>query len=285
MVAVGTRPLARRLAVLAVAAALAVTGCADDVPPSQNAVPEHTGPASPPDARIPGNPLLLVGMDGRRRTAQPVQLGSAEVELKVSSVSGGQIQAARGREGDSAFGFPAYQDAGSYPRAVITARGVEREDELSPGASDFSYGADFVVDDPSFGRAEDNGNNVIQRGLSSDPVLFKLELDANSRPSCSVHGRKGALTVYARQVVETGRWLRVICEREGERLLILVSEYLPSGSVTTSGRAVSGTLGPVDFRGDVPVSIGGKVARDGSVIASSSDQFNGRIANPFVLLQ
>lgn len=280
-----TGTLARRAAVGAVGSALLllVTSCADEQGPSDD--PRPSAPSSSPSPssgrlRLPQNPDLLVvaGTQG-----VPEQRGSADVELRVSSLEGGEVVAATGRGAGTALRFPTYRGTGSYGRAVVVGEVARSDSSLDPELSPFSWGADVVVDKESAGRDEDNGNNVVQRGLSSDAVMFKLETDAQRRPSCTAKGRAGALTVTALEPVRTGTWYRLRCEVRTNRLRILVSEYLPSGGTTTVGRQVDGPLGGITFSGqDVPFSVGGKVAFDGTVIASATDQFNGAIDNAFV---
>ena len=113
--------------------------------------------------------------------------------------------------------------------------------------------------------------------------MFKLEVDAIGRPGCTVKGTAGEATVLAIDPVEAGRWYRIRCERRPGVIRILVSQYLPSGAATTTARERPGRAGAVSFSaGEVPFSIGGKVARDGTVIRSSTDQFNGEIDNAYV---
>jgi hypothetical protein len=213
---------------------------------------------------------------------RPVQVGAAPADVTVSELDGGVVASGAGRSGGSSLDFPDYRPQGTYPKAAVVARALGAVDVLNPGDSDFSYGADFQVDAESEGRSDDNGNNIIQRGLSSDPVMFKAELDANRRPRCTVKGSTGTVTVLAFISVEPGRWYRVKCEREADDLSIYVSEYLPSGDATTALREDDGRIGTVAFDRDVPVSVGSKVARDGTVIRSASDQFNGLVDWAFV---
>lgn len=271
---------------LAMTVALGLAACADEVAPSDNRVaPATPASSTPQDISIPSDPLVLIGVGGSGAAKAPTQLGTAEVEVEVSSLAGGDVQVVPGRVEGQAFAFPKFTSESRYPRAVVTATGTDGDDEMSPGLRDFIFGADFMVDKVSQGRDEDNGNNLIQRGLSSDSVMFKLDLDANMRPGCTVKGRVGSLTVYARQSVKPGQWYRARCERDGERILVYVSEYLPSGSPTTAGRDAAGKLGAVTFPDErMPLAIGGKVARDGTVIRSETDQFNGRVENPFLVI-
>ncbi len=220
-----------------------------------------------------------------RTAGRPQQSGTADVDVEVSSLDGGEVRSSKGRDSSGAWRFPAFESSGIYPRAVIVARPVEGTDSLSPGVGRFAYGADIILDAGSTGRAEDNGNNVVQRGLSGDPSLYKLEVDADMRPRCTVEGQAGVLAVYALQPIEAGRWYRIRCDLGPNVLQIVVSEYLPSGAVTTTGREERGDAGAVVYSdSEVPIAVGGKVSHDGSVNKSSTDQFNGEIDNAYVLI-
>lgn len=222
--------------------------------------------------------LLEAGTDGR-----PEQVGTGAFDLQVSTLDGGDLEPSDRAEPGGSWKYPDYQPRGRYPRAVVVARPREGADPLSPGSGQFAYGADVRLAPDSTGRVEDNGNNILQRGLASDESMFKLEIDANGRPGCSVKGRAGLAIVLAGNPVEPGLWYRIRCELRRDYIRVLVAEYLPSGSTSMTGRAKPGRAGEVAFDGDeVPFSVGGKVARDGSVIKSETDQFNGEIANAYV---
>src|SRR5690606_25565528 len=94
----------------------------------------------------------------------------------------------------------------------------------SPDDRDFSWGASFRLDAVSTGNPVDNGDNLIQRGLSSQPAMFKAELDLR-RPGCTLKGTEGELIVRAATKVEPGIWYAVRCERQGDRLTVRVWEY------------------------------------------------------------
>jgi hypothetical protein len=235
---------------------------------------------------VPSNSVLLLAPSSSP-SSPPVQLGSADLAVSVSSISGGGVgTAADVSPHDRAFSFPRYHGADPYPRAVLVARNKGTSDMLNPGNHNFAYGADIRLDSKSTGRPDDNGNNIIQRGLSSDPVMFKVDVDANLRPECTVKGRAGTVTVYAKDAISPDRWYRVQCRKRADRVWIFVAEFLPSGSTSAVAKVTEGRTGAVTLANpETPVSVGGKVAVDGTVINSASDQFNGRIANPFVRIQ
>lgn len=262
-------------------------GCSDpgepgDDRPAPEVTPASTGAAA---LGLPTRPLVLL-QPGGSQSAGPVQVGTAQLDLGVSTLAGGRLTVDRAVPGRvPAFDFPAFQATGAYPRAVIVARNAGNEDLLSPGAADFSYGADIRLDSLAQGRAEDNGDNVVQRGLATDPVMFKLEVDQR-RPGCTVKSTAGAVSIFHTDTVEPDRWYRVRCERDGEGVTIQVTELPLEEGTTASGRTKRGPTGEVTMSGPhVPFSVGGKVAPDGTVVASASDQFNGSIANPYLAVE
>jgi hypothetical protein len=67
---------------------------------------------------------------------------------------------------------------------------VENEgatDVLEARLGDFRFGAAFRLDAVSQGSRADNGDNLVQRGLSGDPAQYKLQLDGRV-PACRVQG-------------------------------------------------------------------------------------------------
>ena len=272
--------------VVAFGVMLAVAGCSDEVPPTRDraVAPAPPAPAKrppQPSLRVPGDPLVRIGW-GHTGAGQPGQIGTADVEVSTSSLEGGRVVPGPRHDGARSLVFPDFHRTGGYPRAVVVVHNGSAKDQLNPDARDFAFGADVSLDGSSFGRSEDNGNNILQRGLSSDPVMFKVDLDASLRPGCMVKGRGGLLVVHSSRQVTPGRWYRIRCERRGNRLFVTMGQFLPSGATWATAREAKGRIGAMHFPGpEVPVSVGGKVAHDGTVIRSETDQFNGRIANPY----
>lgn len=267
--------------------ATAAAACSEEVEPSVDKPP--TTATTPADS---GRPLELPGeagmllRPGNPPGAPPEQLGSAALTTGVVSEEGGRVATGTDPNGDSAFTFPAFQPVGPYPRAAVVAKPDGDPAVLDPGNRRFQWGADLKIDPKSVGRTIDNGNNVLQRGLSVDADMFKLEVDANMRPSCSVKGADGEVVVYASEAVSPGTWYRIRCARRAHRLTIYVGEFLPSGATTATGRAKVGSVGTVNFADPLtPVSVGGKVANNGQIVKDATDQFNGSISNPFILVR
>ena len=201
---------------------------------------------------------------------------------------------------DTAAGrFPAF-DASEDGHAAIyvaqTAPGAP--DRLAPGLAPFTLEVEARLDEgetvvPS--GARDNGNNLVQRGLSGGDQ-YKIEFDVYSgRPvaSCTIRD-EGRIAARVAIPVEAGAWYRVRCSRD-----IVSDNDAPSGVVdalvlrvvslatgdTEVDRARSDDVTDLDFGGaaaSVPLAVGGKSKNDGLTIANRADQFNGLIDNVYL---
>ena len=209
--------------------------------------------------------------------------GSAKVAASVVTSDGGRITRARGVASSSALRFPAFSQ-GPTPAAVLLLRQKGATDVLSPGEHDFSFGADFNLDPVSSGSATDNGDNLVQRGLSSDAAQYKLQLD-HGTPSCRVAGSAGEALAAAPDPVVTGGWYRVSCRRTGDTLVLVVRRLGDSGPESKETTTVQAPTGSVEMPPEVPLSVGGKVSPGGEITVSATDQFNGLVDNVFLELQ
>jgi hypothetical protein len=208
-------------------------------------------------------------------------LATAAPSVRVGSLmAGGQqlVQVPSGN-GTSALQFPPYapQEAG---RLVLVLSSVGRPDRLNPVRSDFSFGADVRLDATSSGDADDNGDNVLQRGLFNDPNQYKLQVDKRV-PSCTV--KVGAARLFVKLDSELdGGWFRVRCDYQAGTLTVSASR-IDANSVTEFSRAsVSQKLGGVEFAVSTQVTVGGKLGSNGDLVLRESDQFNGDLDNVFV---
>lgn len=212
--------------------------------------------------------------------SRPISVGSADVTVAVTHMDGGSPEPA-GDPAVGAFRLPDFVDSSTPPRAAVVVTPAGSVDPLQPGTRDFSFGADILLDDASSGSPVDNGDNLLQRGLSSDPVLFKVELDGR-RPACTVRGSAGEVIVRAPGPIAPDHWYHVECLRHGESVSVEVMD-VESGTVSQQRR--EGATGELLFDDpSVPLSIGGKAARGGALISSATDQFNGMIAHPTLRL-
>ncbi len=204
--------------------------------------------------------------------------GSSHVDTRVSTAGGGTLRTVAGRGGGYAARFPRY--ATNYPqRVVVTATSPAGKDALSPGRRKFTFGADFTLDKVSEGTAQDNGNNLVQRGLSADPAQYKIQVD-HARASCRVVGKAGAVFVRSTMPIKPATWYRVSCTRTQGGLTLAIGTV--DGVVQRTSQ--TGATGVVDAVDSTPLALGGKVSHSGRAVAGNSDQFNGAMDNVFLRL-
>lgn len=240
---------------------------------------------SPPragqDLELTANPVLLLRFARAQRGVATRQVGSGRVRTSVSTIDGGHLRLGRTPGGGVALRFPRFGSAATYPRAVVNVEGVGSTDFASR-ARDLEWGADLRLDRTSSGSRVDDGDNVIQRGLSSDPAQFKAEVD-HDRAACTVRGDQGTLIVRSQERLRPRMWYRLRCIRQRERLLVAVRELGADGAAPAVEREALGPMGSINFADQgIPVAIGGKLAHDGTVIRRATDQFNGELANPVI---
>jgi hypothetical protein len=259
----------------------AVIGCAAEPVVLDDGLPTAT--PTPKGVGLPEDPVVL--LEAAEGTPEIKQVGSADVTIDVVDLSDGVVEVAKGRRGGAALDFPTFRgEAETYPRAVVTVSNAGAKDQLSPGIRDFIWGGDFKIDKLSYGPGVDNGDNLVQRGISSQPTLFKAEIDKD-RAACTVRGDEGELIVRARERVRPGWWYRVRCERTLNELGVYVTEYDPDGLVNTYARRVNGPIGDVTMvDATTPLTVGGKVGSDLELLNKATDQFNGLVMNPYYAL-
>jgi len=228
----------------------------------------------------PADPVVLLETD---ESGVVRQAGSAAaVEVRVVRLKKGAIGAAP--VGDRwAIDYPRFRkDDARYPRAVLRVTSTGPQDELDPAGRDLVWGADIRIDRASAGNDVDNGDNIVQRGLSGDPAFFKAELD-NDRAACTVTGRGGTLVVRASEYVRPGRWYRVRCSLAGNQLAVFVTELGDDGPGRSYASRAEGRVGTIAFRDPTtPLAVGGKIGHDGRIVRSATDQFNGLVLDPYL---
>jgi hypothetical protein len=170
--------------------------------------------------------------------------------------------------------FPAASSS-SKPRAILTVEPDGSGDPLNPGSADFSFGADFNVDDVSTGL-QDNGDNIMEKGLFADRGQWKLQVD-HGLVSCRVKGNQNSVVVKIYPTVVPGAWYRAGCARQGNTITATVQRL---GTARVYSSSATRSLGVVDTSG-YPMSIGGKARQNGSAVSGNSDQFNGAIDNVY----
>jgi hypothetical protein len=279
-----------RSALAVAASTLLVLGAACD--PADEPAPTDPPPPTeaPPPTEVP--PLAadvhLTFDDLRSPTGSSqwsfTNQGNDPVGLDVVTLDGGTLRSGPGRigSGNRALRTPAFDPTRPAPRAVLRVVGASSGDPLDPGTRSFTFGASFVLDDPSTSTASgsiDDGDNLVQRGLYDDASQYKIELDRR-RPLCQVKGRSGEVTVVGAATVQPGRWYRAECRRSGGRITLTLID-LAAAAGGTSGAGVqrwsrdgaTGSMRPTTS--SVPFTVGGKL-RDG-VVEWHTDQFNGLI--------
>jgi hypothetical protein len=244
-------------------------------------------PSEPPNPPPEYEPIVLddqadavVLIAPGEASGRPTQFGTAEADVAVTEVSSGAVGTVAGPEGGRALRFPEYRESPRYPRAVVTVTNAQQRDAFNPEDRPFTWGAVFILDDTSLGRDEDNGDNLIQRGLYSEDALFKAEVD-DHRGACTVKGSDGVLTVRTPERLRSDVWYVVECEREGTRLRVRAWEL--GAEDTPMSSSEFGEMGAVRMQSpDIPISVGGKVTPHGRLVRSDTDQFNGGIAEAYL---
>lgn len=263
---------------VALTSLVALSGCgAEPVRLDDSQLPP-TPSLGPGDLGLPSQPVVWLGVD--RDEDRLVQRGSAKVSIDVVTLDGGSIDLVTGRNDRGAIDYPPYRSTERYPRAVVRVVNDGREDQLAPGDQDFVWGADVFLDKESFGTSVDNGDNLVQRGLSSHGTFYKAEVD-DDRPACTVQGQDGIVIVRAEERIEPRRWYRIRCERVGDILKVRAIELGPSGEGATISSIAQGPMGAVPIDDPtVAMTVGGKIGVDQELIGSATDQFNGLVMNP-----
>lgn len=209
------------------------------------------------------------------------QLGSIPVTVAVPRLNNGQVVVARNLWNGKGLRLPAFSRSSTPPLAVVRITHTSASgDPFAPRSADFNFGIYFKKDATSTGTSVDNGDNLLQRGLASDPAQFKLEVDVG-RPSCTIKGDRGRVIVTSTVTVSSDRWYHATCRRLGNTVRLAVKEYRPDGSTRTVTTSRSGTIGSLAWsKRETPISVGGKLAANGAIVRSSTDQFNGLATHP-----
>lgn len=267
---------------VAVPALLLLAGCAGGGTQATPSVPPSAEPVKVPDDV---ERVLHLDSEGRTATVGTVvpsvrNAVGQDMSIAIATANDGRIELAPG-VGDEgrALRFPAFTESGPVGAAVVVARSEGESDTLNPRRRDFAFGARFWLDAQSDGSDEDDGDNLVQRGLFGDDVQYKLQIDGG-KPSCLVRGDDGEVMAEASEPVERETWYDVTCERTGGGVAMRLERSDGAGEpvqVQTKGRT-----GSIDFDRSVPLSIGGKVSDGGEVTVSSVDQFNGFVDDVYV---
>lgn len=204
--------------------------------------------------------------------------GTREADVDLITVNDPVTMFRSGLGGGLSLQLPWYSGTAGGPYAALRVTPLG-SDWLSPGTSDFRFGADLRIDSANQGSDPDNGNNVVQRGLWDDPMQYKLEID-NNRPNCVFRGTQGRLSVRSSVTVEPKAWYQVTCRRTAaEKVSVSVTKIGSSATPVVNSNV--GPLGTLDAVPGTPLSVGAKLTHDGQILRSATDQFNGRVDNVF----
>jgi len=205
--------------------------------------------------------------------------GSASVTTEIASANGGTVTGVRHKGAGRAARFEPFDSESPAELAAMVVTPSGSKNPFTPGKGGFTFGAAFKIDATSEGSKVDNGNNLTQRGLYNDDAQYKLQID-DDRLSCRVKGSAGSILVKGDRAVKPRRWHRAWCTRTGDAVTLVFVERSSDGR-TKHRWSRSGAIGNLAFTSGAPLSIGGKVNSNGKLVATSSDQFNGRIDNVF----
>jgi hypothetical protein len=185
----------------------------------------------------------------------------------------------------------------NFAAVKVTPNSFGANDVLAPGTASFTFGADIKFDSPlpADDRSADNGNNVIQRGLSLGDQ-YKIQIDKVGglrKASCVVRDVGQAATSVTNSIsIVASTWYRLRCSRTtvgGKDELILTVIDLGSGTTVTSPPVAGTVLSNLDYPDATaakpyPLAIGAKVKGNGTLDSAASDQFNGRIDNAYLAI-
>jgi hypothetical protein len=189
-----------------------------------------------------------------------------------------------------AIDLPPYQLLSSGPSlSVINIRNDSSTgaDPMNPGTGDFTWKADFSLDD-QLGSQSTDGDNIVQRGLySTTGYLWKMSVDSRKflctvkPPGTGNEIETPAITVPSSTANRS--WYRGRCNRSAAGVLTASLQVFDKAQgAWVSVKTVTRTGAGVDFTAmakSTPVSVGGKLNSTWTGINSDPDQFNGVLDN------
>jgi hypothetical protein len=144
---------------------------------------------------------------------------------------------------------------------------VADNDSLDPGSCDFAVEVSVNWDAVKPDSNNHTTYNVAQKGLSTAPANWKIEVDGGQKSFgqaiCTFDGVDGHAQVRVKSAarVPSARWTKLRCERRGNDFLLSVNDGTPV-KLTVSG------IGPIE--NSSPLTVGTKKLND-------SDTFPGYI--------
>lgn len=265
----------------AVACALALTSCsslrATGTPDSGT-----RGSTTPGSTPVPAGPASIVpladssvvldfdGLDPLATSREGVTgQARAEGDAGVRTIVSG--------DGTRGLVFPRWSETDEH-RLVLVITPQAAASAPRPG-NGLTFGADVRLDAGPTAGGNDNGNNVVQRGLYTDLEQYKLQVDKRV-PSCTVRTPAGRVEASSDHALGDG-WYRIGCQYDGVELTLAASDLGAGAAVPTTVRTRA-PLGPLSFPGTTDVAVGGKVDARGRLVRTQPDQFNGALDNVFV---
>jgi hypothetical protein len=268
-------------ALLALASALALAGCRGEEPVSDSdRKPQLNNASADPDPEA-GQRERAIGLHfSHTKHGQPVETvensGDLPVYTRVVSTNDGQLIAVPSPFGTGVQTPPFAETSPKF--AILAVFNKGSDDLLSPGEQDFIFGADFSIDPVTTGAIVDDGDNLVARGLFESAGQYKLQVD-NGKLSCRVAGLRGEVFMKAPVRLEPGEWYRARCLREGDTVSLAVAPITAGETIEDddwSRTKKTGPIGDVLMASTVPLAIGGKLAPDGRMFSTTTDQFNGK---------
>ena len=210
--------------------------------------------------------------------------GQLGVDITVESVNDGTVSLVPGPEQGRSLKFPGLGSTATPPRAILAIRPSDADgnvDSLTPRERPFEFGAQFRLDGESEGRDDDDGNNLVQRGLAADLSQYKIQVD-HGHASCRIAGDRGDVVLKSRVEIEPDEWYDVRCSRDGSTVVLRLHELGDTSTDTVRG---TGELGAVAPPPDTPLAVGGKATDSGQLVVRKTDQFNGDVHSVFLAIE
>ncbi|WP_051366567.1 LamG-like jellyroll fold domain-containing protein [Hamadaea tsunoensis] len=231
--------------------------------PGQAAAP--TGPTDPSaPAGVPANVSVRYHFDAGVGPA--VWDDARLLRLRALGARDGAVRAQRRGTGyAAAFPAPCRTAEPECPRAILES---DPAPWLNPGVRDVRWGAQVVLPPQS----TTDGENVVQKGFSTQGTQFKLQVDHfGGLASCVVAGPDAGLNqIYVAQwniSVADGTWHKLDCVRHLGNLSLYVDGQLRAGVTVPVALSI---VNPD------PLRLGGKG------IGPWNDQFHGELDDVYV---
>lgn len=268
------------VAALVACSALALSGCQSDPAVSDSdRKPQLNDPSATETGLDSDSPerAVLLRFDGVTPGAPVNKIentGALPVYTRVVSWNDGKLT---GVESPFGQGVRTPEFTTTRPEFAIIAvfnQGVK--DLLSPGEENFSFGADFAIDQITTGDIIDNGDNLVARGLFESAAQYKLQVD-NGQLSCRVAGLRGEVFMKSPVKLKAQQWYRTRCTRIDDTVTLEIAPLGDREVGEWTKTTKTGPIGEVLMAGPVPLAVGGKLSPDGRMFPTTTDQFNGKL--------